>query len=502
MLRWASTTEAVTFDPNAAYLAPTIAENHQVYEGLTDLNARYELEPSLATVWRLLDPLTWEFELRRDVTFHDGEPFTPEDVVFSLGRAASGVSQFKGFVQPIASVEVVGDHTVRIKTAAPSPDLPTRLPHVFIMSRRWAERHGATATAPYDDAEVTYAERHADGTGPFRLESFEPGVGSVMTRNPAWWGQGQNPHNIDRIEHVWIADRERGLADLLTGRIDFLHDPPLDQLGRIEAAPGLRLVRAAEFRTIFLGMDQASPELRSSEVKGRNPFKDRRVRQAIYQAIDVEAIREGVMGGLLVPAGLIIPRGVNGWSEELDQRLPFDPDAARRLLAEAGYPHGFAVTLDCPEGRYVNDVAICQAVADMLGRVGIAVTVDAEPARRYFPKITERRTDFYMLGWFTATFDAQLNFATLVRSGAQYGGTGYADPRVDGLIDAIGTELSSPVRDALIEQVLRAVRDDIVYVPLHQQVLVWALRDRLELPIDPGDMPRFRLARLTVPAPH
>jgi MarR-like DNA-binding transcriptional regulator SgrR of sgrS sRNA len=120
VLRWASTTEAVTFDPNAAYLAPTIAENHQVYEGLTDLNARYELEPSLATVWRLLDPLTWEFELRRDVTFHDGEPFTPEDVVFSLGRAASGVSQFKGFVQPIASVEVVGDHTVRIRTAEPN----------------------------------------------------------------------------------------------------------------------------------------------------------------------------------------------------------------------------------------------------------------------------------------------------------------------------------------------------------------------------------------------
>ena len=139
------------------------------------------------------------------------------------------------------------------------------------------------------------------------------------------------------------------------------------------------------------------------------------------------------------------------------------------LLAEAGYPHGFAVTLDCPEGRYVNDVAICRAVADMLGRVGITVTVDTEPARQHFPKITGRRTDFYMLGWFTATFDAQLNFATLVRSDAPYNATGYANPRVDGLIDAIGTELSSPVRDALIEQVLRAVRDDIVYVPLHQQ---------------------------------
>ena len=245
------------------------------------------------------------------------------------------------------------------------------------MSRRWAERHGAAAPAPYDDAEVAFAERHAVGTGPFRLDRFEPGAASVMTRNPAWWGQGQGPHAIDRVEHVVIADVERGLADLLAGRVDFLHDPPLDRLERIEAAPGLRLERVEEFRTIFLGMDQASPEPRLLHVKGRNPFKDRRVRRAVYQAIDVEAIRREVMHGLSVPAGLIIPPGSNGWSEELDRRLPFDPDAALALLAEAGHPHGFAVTLDCPEGRYVNDVAVCRAVADMLGRVGIAVRVDA-----------------------------------------------------------------------------------------------------------------------------
>jgi peptide/nickel transport system substrate-binding protein len=501
-LRWASTTEALTFDPQAAYNAPTIAENHQVYEGLVDFDARYEVEPALATAWRLLDPLTWEFELRRGVTFHEGEPFTAEDVVFSLQRAASGASQFKGFVQPLASVEAVGDHIVRIRTAAPSPDLPTRLPHVFIMSRRWAEQHGATRTVPYEDAEVAYVERHADGTGPFRLENFEPGKGSVMTRNPGWWGQGQNSHNINRIEHVVIADRERGLADLLEGRIDFLHDPPLDRLGWVEATSRFKVERAEEFRSIFLGMDQGSPELRSSDVKGKNPFTDLRVRRAVYQAVDVEAIRREVMHGLAMPAGLLIPPGTNGWSEELDRRLPYDPATARTLLAEAGYPDGFRVTLDCPEGRYVNDIAICRAVADMLGRIGIAATVDATPARLHFPKITGRRTDFYLLGWFTATFDAQLTFATLVRSDAPYNATGYVDPRVDGLIGAIGTELSSAVRDALIEQVLRTVRDAVVYIPLHRQVLAWALRDGLELPIDPGDMPRFRFARLTGPASH
>jgi len=323
-----------------------------------------------------------------------------------------------------------------------------------------------------------------------------------MTRNPTWWGLGQNPHNIDRVEHVVIADRERGLTDLMAGKIDFLHDPPLDRLREIEAAPGLRLERAEEFRIVFLGMDQASSELRSSDVKDRNPFRDRRVRRAVYQAIDIDAIRDRIMHGLAVPTGTLIPPGSNGWSEELDRRLPYDPAAAKALLAEAGYPDGFSVRLDCPEGRYVNDVAICRAVADMLGQVGIAVTVDAEPARQHFPKITERRTDFYMLGWFTATFDSQLNLVTLVRSDAQYGGTGYADPRVDGLIDAIGTELSSPVRDALIEQAWRAVRDDVVYVPLHRQVLVWAMREGLELPVDSGDMPRFRFARLMGSASH
>ncbi len=497
VLRWASTTETLTFDPHAAQNAPTIAENHQVYEGLVDFNARYELEPALATSWKLLDPLTWEFELRRGVTFQGGEPFTAEDVVFSLQRAAAGPSEFKDFVRPIASVEAVDDHTVRIRTTAPNPDLPTRLPFVFIMSKGWAEQHGATEAAPYDDAEVAYAERHADGTGPFRLESFEPGVGSVMTRNPGWWGLGQNPHDIDRIEHVVIVDRERGLADLLEGRIDFLHDPPLDQLGRIEATPGLKVERAEEFRVIFLGMDQGSPELRSSDVKGKNPFADLRVRRAVYQAIDEEAIRRDVMHGLAAPTGLLIPPGANGWSEELDRRLPYDPEEARRLLAEAGYPGGFAVTLDCPERRYVNDVAICRAVADMLGRVGLAVTVDAERMRRHLPKVTGRRTDFYLLGWFAPTFDAQLDLAVLVRGASPFNATGYADPRVDGLIDAIGTELSSAVRDALIEQAWRAVRDAIVYVPLHRQVLVWALRDGLELPIDAGDMPRFRFARLT-----
>jgi peptide/nickel transport system substrate-binding protein len=494
VLRWASLSETLTFDPHSAVHSATIAEHRQVYESLVDHDASYRLEPALATSWRLLDPLTWEFDLRRGVTFHDGTPFTAEDVVFSLSRVRA--SPFRGLVPAVTSVEAVDDHTVRIGTAAPNPDLPKLLYLPFIMSKRWAERHGAVAHAPFDDAEVTFAERHANGTGPFRLESFEPGIGTVVTRNRDWWGLGGNPHNIDRIEHAWITDRARGLAALLEGGIDLLQAPPLDQLGRIEAAPGLKVERADEFRILYLGMDQGSAELRSSDVKGANPFKDRWVRRAVYQAIDVEAIRTDVMHGLSRPTGVLIPPRDNGWSEELDRRLPYDPASARALLAVAGYPGGFAVTLDCPNDRYVNDAAICDAVAAMLGRVGIKVTVNARPFREVFPKINKRQTDFYLFGWFSGTFDAQTNFLNLVRSDAPFNATGYANPLVDGLIDAIGAEVSTYARDGMIEEVWRTVRDDLVHVPLHQQPLAWAMRDTLDLPIDAGDVPRFRLARL------
>jgi peptide/nickel transport system substrate-binding protein len=500
VLRWASLSEALTFDPHAAAHNSTIVEHRQVYETLVDFDASYRLEPALATSWRLVDPLTWEFELRQGVTFHDGAPFTAGDVVFSLQRARA--SQFKGYVRPVASVEAVGEHTVRIGTATPSPDLPMLLVLIFIMSESWAERHGALAPAPFDDAEVTFIERHANGTGPFRLQSFEPGVGTVMTRNPDWWGLDRNPHNIDRIEHVWITDRTRGLAALLAGEIDFLQTPPLDQLDRIESTSGLKVQKTDEFRIVFLGLDQGSAELRSSDVKGANPFKDRRVRRAVYQAIDVEAIRTEVMHGLSRPTGILIPPKDNGWSEELDQRLPYDPAAARVLLVEAGYPDGFRVQLDCPNDRYVNDAAVCGAVAAMLGRIGIRVTVDSRPFREHLPKITKQQTDFWLFGWFSSTFDAQTNFLNLIRSDAPFNATGYANPRLEELIDSIGAEVSTYVRDTMIEEAWRTVRDDIVYVPLHQQPLAWAMRDSLDLPIDAGDVVRFRLARLGSPSPQ
>jgi peptide/nickel transport system substrate-binding protein len=496
VLRWASATEALTFDPHSAAHTPTQAETQQVYEGLVDFNSRFEIEPALAVGWKLASPTTWQFDLRRGVRFHDGTPFTSKDVVFSLKRALSETSDMKDYLSPISVVEAAGDHLVTITTVAPDPILPEQLSVIFIMSERWAKQHDARLPAVYGDETETYGERHANGTGPFKLVSFTQGVETVLASNPEWWGRGQNPHNLDRIVHTVIKDPALRVEALLSGKVDLLSDPPFDDLARIEGTPDLKLDRTNEFRTIFLGLDQGSDELRSSNVDGKNPFADRRVRQAVYQAIDVETIREEVMRGLAIPAGILIEPGINGYAPDLDTRLPFDPDAAKELLATAGYPDGFAVTLDCPNDRYINDEAICRTVAAMLDEIGIRVTVAARPMREHLPGIKNRETDFYMLGWGTSYLDSIDQFSYLIRSEAPYNATGYTNPQVDDLIDAIGTEIITYGRDAMIEEVWKMVREDIVYVPLHHQVIVWAMSDQLELPVDPQNFPRLRLARL------
>jgi peptide/nickel transport system substrate-binding protein len=495
VLRWASATEALTFDPHAANHMPTIVATSQVYEPLVDFNASYEIEPALAVAWKLIEPTIWQFDLRQGVRFHDGTPFTSEDVIFSLKRALSETSDFRGAVSPIAAVEAVDAYRVRITTASPNPILPEQLFQTFVMSKGWAQRHDALLPAVYGE-KLTYGENHANGTGPFKLVSFARGVGTVLARNPEWWGLRQNPHNLSGIVQKVIKDPGERLHALLSGDVDFLSDPPFADLDQIESTPGLKLERTNETRTIFLGLDQGSRELRSSNIKSKNPFADRRVRQAVYQAIDEQTVRDRVMSGLAIPAGIIIQPGINGYAPELDTRLPFDPTTAKSLLAAAGYPDGFAVTLDCPNDRYINDEAICRAAATMLGQIGLRVTVAARPMREHFPMVKNRQTDFYMLGWGQSAYDSLDHFNQLIRSDGDFNATGYANRHVDDLIHAIKTALVTYARDAMIEEVWRTVRDDIVYVPFHHQVIVWAMRDQLELPIDSGNQPRFRLARL------
>jgi peptide/nickel transport system substrate-binding protein len=499
VLRWASVGGAVTFDPHAYDELQTTAQTGQVYESLLAFDSNLELVPQLAVSWRLVEPTAWEFELRPNVRFHDGTLFTAHDVVFSFARAKTEVpANFAARIESIADVRALDEDTVRIETKFPDPQLWDKVRTIAIMSERWAADHDARAPVVVSSGQENYASRHANGTGPFILKEFEPEGRLVMLRNPDWWGFDQYPHNIDRIEFTPINDPKERLAALLRGDIDLLTDPPFATIGQIRSASNLKLTQAPELRTIWLGLDQASRELRSSNVKGRDPFKDRRVRQAIYQAIDVEAIRTGVMQGLAMPAGMLVAPGAIGYAPELDRRLPYDPRAAKVLLAAAGYPQGFTVTLDCPNNsNLVNDEAICRAVAAQLHDVGIEVTVDAQPKQVYWPKLDNRATDFWLDSW--SAVDSHFIFVHHYRTGDSANVSGYSNSRVDRLIEKIDREMITYGRDAAIEEVWKIVLDDIVYIPLHHQTIVWAMRDNLDLPVYPFNRPLFRQARFTTP---
>lgn len=364
---------------------------------------------------------------------------------------------------------------------------------VPIMSKVWAERHGAQLSSRLGDDEWDYAETHANGTGPFMLEEFEPGERTVLVRNAQWWGLEEHPHNIDRIVQTRVDDPALGAELLFAGEIDLLQSPPADQLEQIAASPDLKIEQAETNQTLYVGFDQASTELRSSNVEGRNPFADVRVRKAFYHGIDIERIVEA-LHGLAVPTGILIwPKGV-GYSEELDQRLPHDPDKAKALLAEAGYPAGFDVRFDCPAYRE----PVCSIIAASLSEIGIEVDVALQHASEVGDKIQARTSDFFYWGH-SEPFDSIWPFKDRYRSDAEFAGTGYADPEVDALIDHIERELVTYGRDGLIEKVWRKVLGDVVYVPLYRPINPWALRADLDLPISVmlGGPPEFRDARYT-----
>jgi len=497
VLRWASQGDALTSDPMSANETTTQAASRMTYGTLVAKDPSLKIIPWLATSWKIIDPITWEFPLRKGVRFHDGSPFTAADVKFSFERAHSKTSDFKGKVKSVKEVKIINDHLVHIITDGPNPILPNYLVTIFMMSEKWCKKHGVEVPQDRSAQEETYAVRHAIGTGPFKMILREPDVRTVLEKNEDWWGLKEYPTNVDEIIFTPIANQATRVAALLSGEIDFLLDPPLQDLRRLASAPGIKLQKTAQVRTIFFGMNQGRDELLTSDVKGKNPFKDKRVRQALYQAIDIEAIKKKVMRGYSMPAGIITPPPVHGYTKEMDQRLPYDIEAAKSLLAEAGYPNGFSIRLDCPNNRYNNDEAICQATVGMLGKIGVKVNLSAVPKTLHFPKIKNRNTDFYMLGWGVSTLDSHYVFHYLVQ-GADKGwnGSGFNDPEINEMIEKLSIETDFAKRDAMIQSVWDRVQGDIIYLPLHHQVIVWAMKDKVDLPIFADNAPRFHLTRI------
>jgi len=497
VLRWSSHGDALTFDPMGQNEGPTFAQNQQIYEPLITRTPDLGLEPALATSWEAVEPTRWVFQLREGVTFHDGRPFTADDVEFSIRRAQHRFSNYLQFVTEIEEVEIIDDYTVNLITSAPVPLLPEQLSSIFIMSRTWAEEHDVTVPQNFSGGEENYAVRNANGTGPFILELREPDIRTIMVRNENWWRLAEdNAHNIDRIIFTPIGNDATRVAALLSGELDLLLDPPLQDLRRIERTSGINLIEIPHMRSIFLGMNQRDDELASSNIEGRNPFQDQRVRRAIYQAIQIEAIHSRTMRERSAPAGMIVAPGVNGYEEGFDERLHYNPLGARDAIAAAGYPDGFSVTLDCPNNRYVNDEEICQAVVGMLAQIGITANLDAQPKSLHFPKLEEFDTDFYMLGWTPTTVDSGDVFEFLLLTEGSWNAGGYSNAAVDALVPQIASELDDEARNAMIHEVWDMAIQDVAYIPLHHQVLTWAARDGLEIPITPNNLPQFRWARM------
>lgn len=486
VFRWANDGDVNSMDPYTRQETFLLAFNSNIYEPLVRRNERMEPEPALAERWEQVSPTVWRFHLRQNVRFSDGTPFTADDVVFSVQRVRAPGSNMASVLASVKEVRAVDAHTVDFETTAPNPILIQEITNWGIMSRAWSERNNSTRPADLTSREENFATRNAMGTGPFLLQSREPDRRTVLIPNPNWWDTPR--HTITRAELNIIANDATRVAALLSGEVDFVYTVPPQDVERIRRTNGMTIIQGPELRTIYLGFDQSRPELLKSDVRGRNPFQDVRVRRAFYQAIDIQAISRTVMRGQSRPTGLLWGPGVNGFVEADDRRMPVDLDGARRLLTEAGYPNGFGVTMDCPNDRYVNDEAICTAIVAMLARVNIRVTLAAQTRVRYFAEINGPRynTSFYLLGWTPATGDAHNALFNLLgtRDGSRgvFNNGGYSNPQLDSLIDRIAVETDPAARQRMISETATIIRDDVPNIPLHQQQIVWAVRNGWTVP--------------------
>jgi peptide/nickel transport system substrate-binding protein len=484
-LRWSSAGDITTIDPHGNNEGFTNAYLDHIYETLVTRGKDLKVEPCLATSWQNVSPTVTRFKLRPNVRFHDGSPFTADDVVFSIQRAMSDTSNFKPYLAGVKDAKKVDDLTVDIITEGPAPVLVPQMTEVRIMNRAWATKHNVLKPQDYKNKEETFATRNANGTGPYILRTREADVKTVAVLNSNWWGKLEG--NVDEIVYQPIKQDSTRMAALLSGEIDFVLDPPPQDIGRLKQDPKIRVLEGMENRTIFLGMDQWRDELQYSSVKGKNPFKDRRVREAFQNAMDLNAIKTQVMRGLSVPTAVMFAPQVDGYPKELDRVKPADRERARKLLAEAGYPQGFEVTLDCPNNRYVNDEKMCVAIAAMLAQINVKVRVNAMPRAQYFPKIQNLDTSFYMLGWGVPTFDSQYAVESLLRTRIEKTADGdynlgkYSNAKVDEAIDKLKTEIDRNKRAALALEASRIHQADVGHLPIHFQVIPWAMRSNVHV---------------------
>jgi len=484
-LRWAGRGDMQTTDPHSQNENLTNNINQLIYEFLLVRDKKLNLQPALAESWTKVNDTTWRFKLRPGVKFHDGTPFTADDVVFSFERARSDTSQLRAYANASGIPKKIDDLTVEFTTTGPNPIELEHIATINIMSKAWCEKNRAGKPQNYTQKEDMITAHQANGTGPYMLKTREPDVKTVLTKNPDWWGLKEKRFegNADEVVYTPIVSDATRVAALLSGEVDLVNDPPPQDVPRLKQTQGINVLEGTENRIVFIGMDQARDELLYSNVKGKNPFKDKRVRQALYQAVDIEAIKKNTMRGLSQPSGAMLPSPLTT-TPAVEKRLPYDKVAAKKLLAEAGYPNGFEVTLDCPNNRYVNDEKICQALAAMWAQIGVKVAVNAMPRATYFPKLEKTDTSMYMLGWGGATTDGIFVLQPVL---ATYNGKGdgdynygrYTNAKLDELTAKIKVNMKEEERLGQIHDALLAHNAEVNHIVLHRQVIPWAARSNV-----------------------
>ena len=484
-LRWSSQGDYLSADPHARNEGINNLINDEIYERLTSRAKDLSIIPALATSWEAKGPTLWRFNLRRGVVFHDGTPFNADDVVFSLERAQMPSSSFKVFATPLGRARKVDDYTVEFETAAPSPAgvFLENVNTLRIMSRAWCEKNRVQRPQDFKTGEETFASRAANGTGPFVLAKREAEVATVLRKNPKWWGLAEKRFegNVDEIVYRPIKSDATRMAALLTGELDLVLDPPLQDIARLKSNPAVRVIEGPENRVIFLVMDQKRPELLYSSVKGANPLKDLRVRQALYLAIDEESIRRQVMRGQAQVTGAMIPTARMSYPELEPRALPHDVERARKLLGEAGYAKGFEIGLLCPNNRYVNDERICTAIAGMYAKIGVKVRLDALPRAQFFQRVDQFDVSMHLYGWGGAATDPGFTLTPVIHSPdgkgkGDFNSGRFIDPALDRLIEAAEVEMDPVKRRATMLEAFQRVRDNVYTIPLHRQVIPWAVR--------------------------
>ena len=492
-LRFAEALELSSMDPHAAREDFTLSLIGNVYEGLVRWDKELKIEPALAESWEPLSDTQWRFHLRKGVTFHNGNPFTADDVIFSFERAGSPGSPFAGLLEPIAEVKKIDDHTVDFTLKRKYALLLNDFAGWYILDKEFQEEIGAQKpldlTSNTGGAMVTQGV----GTGPFKLASREPDVKTVFVANDKWWDKRE--HNIDEIVYTPITNNATRVAALLSGEVDFIRNVPPQDVQRIESTEGMKIMRAPHLRNIFFGMDQQSKVLEGSGLD-KNPLADVRVRKAIAQAIDIEGIKTRIMRGNSRPTAVPLAPELPYYDASLDVRFPFDPEASKALMAEAGFADGFTLPMDCPAGSFINDEQICQAVVGMLAKIGIKAQLNMRTPVQFDTDLPGGKYSFYMLGWAgLPTIDAynimSATFHTPTGDLGAWNPKGYSNKRVDELIPLIGTEYDPAKRQALISEAVKLHRDEVGKIMLHQQFLTWGMSSKVNAIVPADEYTRF-----------